>query len=273
MNISSPSTSNDDRTYLGREYFSRYAQLANSPSYVGVPPLKDPLPILSADGSLEAIQVDVRQAVRQAGVCLVRVRGMDFQTCLRQQESIFGPSVPDSVGAPFSRIAVAAGRKYYASSSVGQPMHSDDAHLASSPRLISLYCAEQALHGGVTTLASIGNHLDNIRAEIPPACFSQDAITIRGSAGLLTRPLIISDIPSRCPLPSILMEASGSHPVMAFYQELMAWCHVPEHQTRLKLAPGDLLFLDNHRVLHGRTPFPEAEPRTLLRVSFGDRSI
>jgi alpha-ketoglutarate-dependent taurine dioxygenase len=32
------------------------------------------------------------------------------------------------------------------------------------------------------------------------------------------------------------------------------------------LEPGDLLLIDNHRTLHGRTAFPAGSPRLLKRV-------
>jgi alpha-ketoglutarate-dependent taurine dioxygenase len=226
--------------------------------------------VFGVGNSLVSFKDDIREAVQQAGACLVRMQGIDFRSGLRQQELVFGPSLPDSIGSPFSKIAVTPGRKYYASSSVGQPLHSDDAHLASPPRLISLYCEEQALHGGFTVLAKIGDYLDANRTAIPDTCFALNAITVRSSAASLQRALVVGGNRLLCSLPSILLEASGQRTVMEFYQSLMAWCHAPENQIRLKLAPDDLLFIDNHRIVHGRTPFPKSEPRTLMRVSFGE---
>jgi gamma-butyrobetaine dioxygenase len=36
---------------------------------------------------------------------------------------------------------------------------------------------------------------------------------------------------------------------------LTDWLNDPSNRARFRLEPGDLLFIDNHRVLHGRTAF------------------
>ncbi|MDJ0768667.1 MAG: TauD/TfdA family dioxygenase [Ilumatobacter sp.] len=36
---------------------------------------------------------------------------------------------------------------------------------------------------------------------------------------------------------------------------LVGWLNDPSHQVTFRLEPGDLMFMDNHRVLHGRTAF------------------
>ena len=36
---------------------------------------------------------------------------------------------------------------------------------------------------------------------------------------------------------------------------LTEWFDDPTHQVTFRLEPGDVMFMDNHRVLHGRTPF------------------
>ncbi len=44
----------------------------------------------------------------------------------------------------------------------------------------------------------------------------------------------------------------------AFYagrRWLAAWTNDPAHQVTFRLEPGDIMFMDNHRVLHGRTAF------------------
>jgi gamma-butyrobetaine dioxygenase len=44
----------------------------------------------------------------------------------------------------------------------------------------------------------------------------------------------------------------------AFYRarrRLTEWCNDPAHQVTFRLEPGDVMFMDNRRVLHGRTAF------------------
>jgi alpha-ketoglutarate-dependent taurine dioxygenase len=48
----------------------------------------------------------------------------------------------------------------------------------------------------------------------------------------------------------------------------------PEHQIRLKLQPGDLLFVNNRKTLHGRTKMSSESERLLLRARvFSDKVL
>ena len=45
---------------------------------------------------------------------------------------------------------------------------------------------------------------------------------------------------------------------------LNEWCNDPAHQVTFRLEPGDVMFMDNHRAMHGRTSFdPTSGPRHL----------
>jgi len=46
---------------------------------------------------------------------------------------------------------------------------------------------------------------------------------------------------------------------------LAAWLNDPAHQVTFRLAPGDVMFMDNHRALHGRTAFDPSRGRRHLQ--------
>ena len=46
---------------------------------------------------------------------------------------------------------------------------------------------------------------------------------------------------------------------------LTDWLNDPEHRALFSLEPGDVLFMDNHRVLHGRAAFDQAAGRRHLQ--------
>ncbi len=46
---------------------------------------------------------------------------------------------------------------------------------------------------------------------------------------------------------------------------LAAWTNDPAHQITFRLEPGDVMFMDNHRALHGRTAFDPALGRRHLQ--------
>jgi hypothetical protein len=253
---------------LCREFFARYASLANEPSYVDARASTMRLPVFGPATSLLDVQCEIREALLHGGACVAKTADLDFPTSLAQQVAILGPAIPDAVGAGYSTIAVTPNRKYYASSSIGQPMHSDDAHRPTPPPVISLFCDVPSVDGGITTLASLGTYLNELRPSLPRACFSADALTLVGSMGSIQRPLLIDGERLGCALPSIAMEIRGDREVLDVLVDLMNWCHCPANQVRLRLDAGDVLFIDNFRWVHGRTAFPAEQPRRLYRACF-----
>jgi gamma-butyrobetaine dioxygenase len=51
---------------------------------------------------------------------------------------------------------------------------------------------------------------------------------------------------------------------------LASWLNDPEHQLTFKMNAGDVLVVDNHRVLHGRTPFDPSTGRRHLQGCYID---
>ena len=52
------------------------------------------------------------------------------------------------------------------------------------------------------------------------------------------------------------------HDLTDFYagrRWLTAWSNDPAHQVTFRLRPGDVMFMDNHRALHGRTAFEPSQ--------------
>jgi gamma-butyrobetaine dioxygenase len=51
---------------------------------------------------------------------------------------------------------------------------------------------------------------------------------------------------------------------------LAGWLNDPKHQLEFKMSAGDVLVVDNHRVLHGRTPFDPSTGRRHLQGCYID---
>lgn len=59
----------------------------------------------------------------------------------------------------------------------------------------------------------------------------------------------------------------------AFYRArrwLTEWCNDPAHQVTFRLEPGDVMFMDNIRVLHGRTSFDTSKGARHLQGAYID---
>jgi gamma-butyrobetaine dioxygenase len=51
---------------------------------------------------------------------------------------------------------------------------------------------------------------------------------------------------------------------------LTEWLNDPSHQVTFRLEPGDVMFMDNHRALHGRTQFDSSKGRRHLQGGYID---
>ncbi|NKB54493.1 MAG: DUF971 domain-containing protein [Gammaproteobacteria bacterium] len=67
-------------------------------------------------------------------------------------------------------------------------------------------------------------------------------------------------------LPEMIVE-----PFYRAYRKLMDYYTARQYQLMLDLCPGDLIILDNHRVLHGRTTINAENQDRHLRHCYGDR--
>ncbi|MEO6571007.1 MAG: TauD/TfdA family dioxygenase [Ilumatobacteraceae bacterium] len=59
----------------------------------------------------------------------------------------------------------------------------------------------------------------------------------------------------------------------AFYRGrrwLAEWLNDPTHQVTFRLEPGDVMFMDNHRALHGRTSFDSSQGHRHLQGAYID---
>lgn len=51
---------------------------------------------------------------------------------------------------------------------------------------------------------------------------------------------------------------------------LVEWLNDPSHQVTFRLEPGDIMFMDNHRALHGRTKFDSSKGHRHLQGAYID---
>lgn len=266
-----PSIDEHGDAVFDREFFRAYASLVNSQEYEAAAGSDKELPrYMHATHGAEELARQVHDALCAIGACIVHFGSdYEFESTIPWQETMFGRIMPDSTGRSISRISVTAGQRYYAGSAFGQPMHSDDAHLITGPRVIGLYCSRPADKGGLTTLAFVGEAVNHLDGELPESCFHGTALKLFGSAGMVERSLFTREEDQvLCAFPSILRELRTSTPVAQVYKQVMNWIHQPYNQVRIQLKRGDLLLVDNLRVLHGRTSFSPEQPRLLYRTAF-----
>jgi gamma-butyrobetaine dioxygenase len=146
-------------------------------------------------------------------------------------------------------------------------VHTDNPYRDPCPTLQLLHCLVQAERGGLTALSDGFYAADKLRQESPQAfdlLTSQEVLYRYESetAMLASRDKIIT-LDSHGEVKKIRINNRSIAPlslpfesVIPFYAALSAFRNILESeksQFRFLLQPGDLLLLDNERVLHGRT--------------------
>lgn len=154
------------------------------------------------------------------------------------------------------------------------PFHNDHLYFHKPPHYLLLYCDRPALAGG-DTLAVRG---DQACRQMRPALKARlQALRVRVRMGdccvarsLIARhPLDGSEVlhfADTVAQENTCLEVDGRPLEAGIVQELRALLGSLEARTQ-HWAVGDLLLLDNHRVLHARTAF--TGPRLLRRVTIG----
>ena len=145
-------------------------------------------------------------------------------------------------------------------------VHTDNPYRNPCPSLQLLHCLVQAEQGGLTALADGHHAADRLRQELPEAfaLLTQHEVSFHYESEdtvLDSRDKIIS-LNSDGGVRKIRINNRSISPlklpfdqVPPFYEALSSFRSIlesEESQYRFLLQPGDLVLLDNERVLHGR---------------------
>jgi gamma-butyrobetaine dioxygenase len=162
--------------------------------------------------------------------------------------------------------------------------HTDNPYREPTPSLQLLHCLSSSASGGENTLVDGFRVAAELRQTAPEAfdllAWQPVRFTYRDEGTELTaRTPLISVAPwgeitavhfnNRSKAPLQINEALVE-PFYAAYRAFARLLADPRFEIRLALAPGDLLIMDNLRVLHGRTGF-SAAGRRHLQGCYADR--
>lgn len=221
------------------------------------------------DDDLDAI-VDALGAFHRRGVMVLR----DVPTTpgtLRQVADRLGHLSPTSFGELFDVKAVAQPTDL-AYTAIGLLAHTDQPYRRPVPGIQLLHCLRNDAPGGDSTIvdglaASIALAVDD-----PGAYAALCEVEVEYRYDMITDTVVdrgvTIDVDRRGRFRSIRFNTKLDSPVVdaeqdldAFYRGrrwLVDWLNDPRHQSTFRLEAGDVLVIDNHRCLHGRTPFDPA---------------
>lgn len=162
--------------------------------------------------------------------------------------------------------------------------HTDQPYRQPTPGIQLLHCLRNEAPGGDSTLVDGLAAADALRAEDPEAwraCVETEVVfrydmgsdTVVGIGHLLEydRHGRYRQIRYNTKLDEPLPPIDGN--LDAFYRGrrwLAEWLNNPAHQVTFRLEPGDVMFIDNLRVLHGRTEFDPSKGARHLQGAYID---
>lgn len=167
----------------------------------------------------------------------------------------------------------------------GLEQHTDNPYREPVPGYIFLHCLENDADGGDSTITDGFRVAEELRRTAPeefdaltrvrPTFTYVDSETILENAG----PLIELDARGRVRQLRLSNRTEAAPPEDAallerYYrarQRLGRLATDPRFQLQFKLAPGDLMVMDNYRLLHGRTGYALGTGRRHMRQCYMDR--
>lgn len=263
---------------LNQEYFDKLYDHLNEEAYNHHPVTTSGVAhvVFDKDTPREQLAENVKSLMFDNGYAVVSLSASTCPDKLKAwQIGLFGPVMPD-VGknkVEVSTIAPEANGKYFANSTYAQPMHTDEGHTSRFPRVATLFCAQQSSEGGVSILVPFQRAYDALVDKFgaaTEALFDDKAITVSNIYGTESKSVLLRLPEGRVGITysSIVQQLTCSPLVLDMFNFITNFVHQPENQIRFKLNAGDLLMMDNCRMLHARTKFKEGDARTLYRMWF-----
>ena len=166
--------------------------------------------------------------------------------------------------------------RYFANLNIAQPLHTDEGHEAVFPNVIALHCLKSAQNGGLSVLVRVQDVFDDLKMKFGTRVydlFDPCAVTIENVHQKIQKPVFFYDQNEvALSFSSTLQSLECSFECAPMIERLIEFIHEPQHQNRFLLLENQMLILNNHRHLHGRTAFEEGSSRHLLRYWMGRRS-
>lgn len=160
----------------------------------------------------------------------------------------------------------------YFENDLHQPVHNDNAYTDFSPKYVALYCLKRALQGGESLIVeaqTIFSYVKNIFGDRAIELFASDAIQFIHKGLSVRKPLFyhfdVNQI-GICftPFAQAIVGKTKFHEEA--FIKIVEIANDPVNQKVLLLEEGDMLVIDNRKVLHGRTGFHGE--RRLMRYWF-----
>lgn len=238
----------------------------------------------SVDGFLDEIVPNyILPCLRRDGYCVVDLIMLDNLreswpqgSWIKWLESFLAPLMRGK--DVYTAIEAVPEPTHYFNSNYAQPLHTDEGHALIYPNYVLLHCIKQAEVGGdsiIVQFTPLYNEMSEMFGDKINFLFDDKALKIYTQSGTIEKPLLLNfgDQGVGVTFSPNLHKMTCSEVVFQMYDYIARYIHTKKNQVRFNLKPGQLLFLDNTKVFHGRTAFPRASERILYRYWFGERHV
>lgn len=225
----------------------------------------------------------IKKHVQQNGFVIIQLARKYFENLDHIEhwlDILFGPIFTDKNPGKlnYAKIQADSRGKFYINSNVTQPMHTDEGYTNKYPKYVALYCIKQSQIGGHSIIVQfdmIYRKLVERFGNLVDKLFDNSALTVVNVNGVEQKPLLIriEDGGVGISYSPVLQKLICSQEVFSIFNYITSYVHDVANQTRLVLKAGQILLLDNRRILHGRTRFPINDDRVLYRYWFGNHSV
>ena len=197
--------------------------------------------------------------------------------------SLFGAVRETNYGRVFD-VSVAVGATNLADTATALSLHTDNPYREPTPTLQLLHCLVSELEGGDTVLADGFEAAERLRRLAPdlfetltrepiPYAYRDESADLRAEVPVISIAADGTIVALHLNNRSKGVPRGEPARVAAWYKaylELVALLESPELQLVFRLEPGDLVLMDNLRVLHARTGFASTGSRR-LQGCYADR--
>ena len=248
---------------------------------IGSPPVID----LEALGSGDEALCRALQTLDRFGMLLVRNVPVEMEGLSDFSERI-GPLRTTNWGM-IADVRSVADAFDLTMTTRGLEPHTDNPYRDPIPGYIFLHCLHNEVEGGESTLADGFAIADRIRREdadafsaltrVRPRFRYDDGEAILESEGSLIELDRWDDVRRvRYSNRSEWVDNDTPEALSQYYrarQLYAGYATSDEHTIRFKLGPGDMIVMDNYRLLHGRTPFVQTQGIRHLRQGYMERDV
>jgi gamma-butyrobetaine dioxygenase len=151
------------------------------------------------------------------------------------------------------------------------PLHNDHPQAG----VVAWYCHEQDAQDGTQILVDGWRVLDEVEAAMPGATRILEGVTAQIMGFCITRPLVmpLAGATSLFVMPHTWRSTAAYHAdstarmaMETYLQTMEAHRRDPARHMAIRLRPGQSLWVDNRRMLHGRDAIDPASSRQLQRI-------